>query len=87
MKHEMGVTLKWYDIGMQLLDDDDSVALAKIRENYPNNVNKCYTEMLKKWLLCKSDANWDQLATVFTKVKLDIAAKNIKSEFFNINYS
>ena len=79
MRHERGVTIKWYDIGLELLDSNAAVALEKIKANHPNDVDKCCTEMFQKWLECKPDANWDQLVSVLTKVGLMTAANNIRS--------
>ena len=75
----MGVTRKWHDIGLELLND--AVVLDEITENYPKNINKCCTEMFKRWLEREPDANWDKLVTVLMKVELKTAAENIKSEF------
>ena len=80
MRYEMGVTVEWYDIGLELLDGD-AVALDEIGIKYPNDVNKCCTEMFKKWLQCKPNADWDQLVTALSELKLNAAAENIKSEF------
>lgn len=81
MRVETGVTTRWYDIGLELLGN--TVPLDEIQANYPNDVNKCCTEMFKKWLHCKPDADWDQLASVLHKIGLNAAAENIRSEFTN----
>jgi len=80
MRHEAGVTAKWYDIGLELLDSN-TIALDEIKENNPNDLHMCCTEMFKKWLQCKPDANWDQLAIVLTKVGLNTASENIKGGY------
>ena len=80
MRHEAGVTAEWYDIGVELLDGN-TVALDKIEAKYSSDVNKCCTEMFKKWLQYNPEANWDQLASVLSEVGLTTAAETIKSEF------
>ena len=80
MRHETGVTVKWYDIGVELLSGN-IVALDEIQAKYSSDVNKCCTEMFKKWLQHNPVANWDQLASVLSEVKLNTAAENIKGEF------
>ena len=83
MRNETGVTLKWYDIGLELLDGNN-VPLDEIKENYPNDVNKCCTEMFKNWLQYNPEANWDQLASALSEVGLITAAENIKGEFTHV---
>ena len=70
------VITKWYDIGLELLDSD-SGALNVINKNYPNDNEKCCTEMLKKWLQYRPDASWRQLAEALTSVNLNTAAHHI----------
>ena len=85
MRHEAGVTAEWYDIGVELLDGN-IVALDEIKIRYSSDVNKCCTEMFKKWLQYNPEADWDQLASVLSEVGLTTAAKNIKSKFANKDY-
>ena len=80
MRHETGVTAEWYDIGLELLDGN-IVALDEIMAKYSSDVNKCCTEMFKKWLQYSPEANWDQLALVLSEIGLNTAAENIISEF------
>ena len=79
-KAAAGVTGKWYDIGLELLDSN-TVALDEINVQYSSDINKCCTEMFKKWLQYNHEANWDQLVSVLSEVGLNTAAENIKSEF------
>ena len=80
MRHETGVTVKWYDIGVELLSGN-TVALDEIQAKYSSDVNKYCTEMFKTWLQHNPEANWDQLASALSEVGLNTAAENIKSEF------
>ena len=76
MNSEGDVITKWYDVGLQLLDSDSGV-LDVIKINYPNDNEKCCTEMFKKWLQCRPDARWRQLAEALTSVNLNTAAQCI----------
>ena len=67
MNSEGDVITKWYDVGLELLDSDNG-ALDVINKNYPNDNEKCCTEMFKKWLQCRPDASWHQLAEALTSV-------------------
>ena len=70
------VITKWYDIGLELLDSDNR-ALDVIKKDYPNDNENCCTEMFKKWLQCRPDASWRQLAEALTSVNLNTAAHHI----------
>ena len=80
MRHEDGVILRWYDIGVELMEEKNTVALDEIRSNHSNDVSRCCTEMLKKWLRYDPDADWDKLARALYKIGLRTAAENIRSE-------
>lgn len=76
MRRETGLTTKWYDIGLELLDSD-TATLDLIKKNNPVDTDECCTEMFKKWLESNSDASWDQLINALYVIGLDTAAKNI----------
>ena len=87
MRNEKGVTIKWHDIGLELLDSD-TVTLDVIKKNNPNDTDECCTEMFKKWLESKTNANWDQLIVAFNRVGLNTAAENIsKNGKYSIIYT
>ena len=76
MRRETGLTTKWYDIGLELLDSD-TATLDVIKKNNPADTDECCTEMFKKWIESKPDASWDQLINALSTIGLDTAAKNI----------
>ena len=85
IRNEQGVTAKWYDIGLELLDND-TVALDNIKMNYQSDVDERCTEMFKKWLEKTPDAKWNQLVRALKKVGLIAAAYNIKKgKFMSMN--
>ena len=53
---------KWYDLGIELLSNDDIEELNTIRSNYPKDANACCTEMFQLWLKKESrQATWKKL--------------------------
>ena len=79
MKSEADIINKWYDIGLELLDSDNG-ALDVIKGNYPNDNEKCCTEMFKKWLQRRPDDSWYQLTEALTNVDLITVTKNIEGK-------
>ena len=51
---------KWYELGLELLVDDQLTQLESIKANH-NETNRCCTAMLIYWLQSHSTANWHQL--------------------------
>ena len=54
-------TNKWYDLGIELLENEDVEELNTIRNNYPRDGGACCTEMFKLWLRKQPKATWNQL--------------------------
>ena len=81
-KHvKTNITAKWYDIGVELLDDADVPALNTIKTDHPGDSNQCTAEMLGLWLEKKSDATWNQLTDAFREpnINLETLASKIDS--------
>ena len=76
MNSERDFIVKWYDIGLQLLNDDSRV-LDVIKANYPKDNEKCCKEMVMWWLQCRPDASWHQLAEALASVNLNTATQRI----------
>ena len=74
------ITAEWYDIGLELLDEEDECMLNTIRLNYPENSDRCTTEMLQLWLARKSNPSWNQLIDALRAphIKLEALASNIE---------
>ena len=51
----------WYEIGLNLLNQDDAHRLDLIKINGKDNTSECCREMLKLWLRKQPKATWDQL--------------------------
>ena len=76
MRREIGLTTKWYDIGLELLDNGTAI-LDEIKKNHPNEADECCTEMFKRWLQSKPNANWIQLIVALKTIGINTAAENI----------
>ena len=81
LKHVMhcdktGLMIKWYDLGLELLDINASI-LDAIRDGHQNDADKCYTEMFKEWLARKPDASWDELITSLDNIKIRTVTRHV----------
>jgi len=73
-----GIAIRWYDIGIQLLDSDSGV-LDIIKGNYPQDISTCCREMFKEWLDRQPGASWNQLIQVLVDIDMKTMADKIKS--------
>ena len=70
------ISFKWYDLGLELLEQEDEEKLYKIKCNNPSNVDECCTEMFQLWLRKCTNATWNQLIQALKEVELNnLAAK------------
>lgn len=76
-----GLSTRWYDLGLQLLEESTSVRiLNEIEHNCPNNVWKCCTKVFEKWLEQQPNANWDQLLTALNNIDMKSVAEQIRDK-------
>ena len=76
-----GVSVQWYDLGLQLLDDKDGPGILEtIMADHPNDVNSCCKKMFIKWLLMKPDATWGQLVTALTRIGMNTVAADLRKQ-------
>ena len=66
------VGLKWYDLGIELLDDFN--ALDRIKADNPTDLNKCCTEMFLLWLRKQPTASWNQLIEALREPDVELFA-------------
>ena len=73
------ITDKWYDIGLELLEQKDENAV-KIIKNNPGDISKYCTEMLELWLNKSPNATWNQLIEAIKApgIELNDAASKIE---------
>ena len=53
---------KWYDLGVELMEDDDDIAvLNELQCEYPSDNDLCCTKMFQMWLGKRHVASWSHL--------------------------
>ena len=77
MRNEGNIIIHWYDIGLELLNNDGGT-LNVIKKDSSENAEECCTKMFDTWLARTPDANWNQLIATLKKVQLNTAAQKIK---------
>ena len=59
---------QWYDLGVQLLDDEQAEMLDVIQSNHCRDVGKCCTEMFKYWRKVDKTASWGKVITALKRI-------------------
>ena len=73
------VNTKWYDLGLELLDDRYVGELDTIHKDYRNDGSKtCCQKMFSKWLETREDASWDQLIEAMRTIELNSTASDVE---------
>ena len=73
------VSTRWYDLGLQLLEDPEQVnQLNIIQYNNSKDSEKCCAELFEYWLQVDTTASWNKLITALQQVQYDVLASNIK---------
>ena len=72
------VSSKWYDLGLELLEQEDKETLNEIKINHSNDVNKCCLQMFQLWLNKCTTATWNQLIKALREVNLNNLATTIE---------
>ena len=73
-----GVSSKWHDLGLELLEQEDEERLNEIESNSPNDVSKCCKEMFQFWLKKCTNATWNKLIEALVQVELNNLATTIE---------
>ena len=74
----VGVAPYWYDLGMQLLNEEQSKKLNVIQADHPGDSEKCCTALFDYWLQANTAASWDKLIIALNHIKQDALASTIK---------
>ena len=72
------VSSKWYDLGLELLEQEDEEKLNEIETNNPKDAGQCCKEMFRLWLRKCSTATWNQLVQALKEVDLNNLAAEIE---------
>lgn len=70
----------WYNLGVQLLKEESVYMLKSIKENHPNNVQKCCSEMFDYWLRTDTNASWNTLIVALEQSGQNALAVKIKRD-------
>lgn len=80
-----GFSTRWYELGLQLLQEYTSVKiLNEIEHDYPRNTSRCCTKMFEIWLNQQPNASWDQLLTALDTINMSSAAEQIKGRLDSV---
>ena len=74
------VGLKWYDLGIELLDSDDVEDLDKIEAENKSDLDKCCTKMFQLWLRKQLTASWNHLIEALKQPDIELHALATKIE-------
>ena len=76
---------KWYELGIELLDEDQLPRLSIIKSNHMK-VSRCCSEMLMFWLNNHHDATWYQLMVALREpgVEMHDAAAVIEAQIIGM---
>ena len=74
---------KWYELGIELLEDEDVIRLTMITANHSGDKQKCCLDMLQYWMDTHPEATWHDLVTALKSpgVELAAVASAIESNF------
>ena len=72
------ITAKWYDLGLELLDQEDEQDLNVIKSDKYRDLEKSTTDMFELWFSRKHNANWNDLVQALADIKMVVLAKRIK---------
>ena len=80
-----GVSSKWHDLGLELLEQEDEQKLRKIKIDSPNNASECCKEMFQLWLEKCSDASWNQLIQSLREIELSSLATKTEAMLISMD--
>ena len=80
MEYKDEIAPYWYDLGMQLLQEEYFSKLNVIEKNYPNDVEKCCGKMFGYWLSVDVQANWDKLIDALKHIQKNAMAARIRQD-------
>lgn len=52
---------KWYNLGLQLLNDKDEPFLSSLKADQRKNTEEMCTEMFRHWLTTEKKPTWDKV--------------------------
>jgi len=73
------VAPRWYDLGVQLLNEVQREMLNIIDKNNRHDVQECCTKMFDHWLNVDIGANWNKLIEALKMIGENALARKIKA--------
>ena len=72
---------------MELLADEDILALDEVQKNYPRDASTCCTKMFQLWLKRQPEASWRQLIQALKEpsIEMNELANTIEQKLKSIN--
>ena len=67
----------WYELGVELLDDEDIPLLDNIEASNPKSCETCCIEMFKLWYNKKPESSWIQLLDALKYIHQSKLAKQL----------
>ena len=80
MKYRNSVAPYWRDLGLQLLQGEDTDMLNVIQANHPMKVQDCCDKMFQQWLAVDTEASWNKLIDALEHIHQNALAKKIREE-------
>jgi len=68
------------DLGVELLNYEQSKKLDVIKADHPADVEACCLEMFKFWLGVDTGASWSKLVAALEKIHHNALAKNVRRD-------
>ena len=69
---------QWYNLGVQLLEPDQTKKLNVIQSDYRGDSEKCCTALFNHWLHVDTGASWNKLILALNHIGQDVLASTIK---------
>ena len=74
------VATKWYELGVELLDEKEECNLNIIESNCGKDVKKSCLEMFRLWLSTNPDASWWQIMEALKSPGVDLSSVAVELE-------
>ena len=65
-------SVKWHDLGLELLEQEDEGTLNEIQKNNPYNASECCKEMFQLWLNKCPNATWNLLIDALREPNIEL---------------
>ena len=82
MKYKDEIAPYWFDVGIELLQDEYYFKLVEIRHS-DNNKGQCCKQMLEYWLKVDVEASWNKLIDALQRVDLITIAERVKRDILS----